>query len=594
MKRLLSLILVIMLMTMAVLTGCSDNGNNNVADAPESTVEVVEAPVDQEAMLTDAVNEQVLSVIPDDIDAEQFLNYPLYMDPTVIDGTMTNSGTDATFICNVNIPLIEIGQNENGLMIVGGGAKSWEISDDGLVYTFHLREFYWEDDMQVTADQYEYSLKRALDPEVGSQVSYMLFDIKNAEKAVKSEVSIEEIGVKAIDDLTLEITLEKVTPYFIQLAYSPMFTPTREDLIEEFGSAYGTDADKIMSCGPFKMTEWVHDSYITLEKNEKYWNADVVALETINFKLIKDRQAMMSELMNHSIDRTSVSTMEWREKLIAMDEFTYGDYILSGTYSLFLNTGYESPEGVKILSNTKVRQAIAASIDKAEATLMLKGNMAIPATGYVPSELQMDGLNYRDASGYSVTNAFDGIDPKALLIEGLEELGVEPDPTLYSIEYLVGSTTATAKKDAEYFYETIRNDLGLNLEIIQVESGVARERGRNGDYGISYQTSYADYNDPSTYLNGWITYLETHVHETFYDNTEYDNLIDAANNSTDTYERLRLFSEGEKLLVETDCIIIPIYHPMSSMMNAAYMKGFINQNYTATQFKTVYTQGRGQ
>jgi len=589
MKKITTIMCVLMALLMLLSACGQEAANNDAVPAVTANSGAVMPEGD------DADNEvEATQVSEEEIDAQQFINYILYYDPSVIDGTMTNKSMDAMIICNVNVPLTEIAQGTNGLKIVGGGAESWEVSDDGLVYTFKLRDFNWEDGVKVTAEQYAYSIRRILDPANASPVSYMLFDIKNAAACVKGEITPDEVGIKALDENTLEITLEKVTPYFVQLTYQPYFTPTREDLVNEWGSQFGTSVETTMSCGPFKLSEWVHDSKMTLVKNDAYWNAEEVKLGQINLKLIRDMQAMMSELMNHTIDRASVSVPEWRQKLIATNEFSYGDYILSGTYSLFMNTKYVDDNGNNILGNAKVRRAIAACIDKEEAAMMLKTDMAIPATGYVPSELQMDGINFRNESGYNVMEAFaeSVSDPKALLIEGLTELGLDPDPSLYSIEYLVGSTAASSKTEAEYFYEVIKNNLGLNLEVVQVESGVARQRRADGEFGMTYVTSYADYNDPSTYLNGWATYLEKHNTNTGYDNVEYDKLIDAANASTDTAERLELFSAAEKLLVETDCIIIPIYHPMSSMMNGIYIKGFINQNYAATQFKTVYTVGR--
>ncbi len=579
-KKILMVMLVLLLAVSMLLAGCG--GKTETPASSEST----EATKTAEA----ATAANTSTEVPD---KEQVINYPLYYDATIVDGTMTNSMMNATMIANINVTLTEIGQVDGELKIVGAGAEKWEVSEDGLEYTFHIRDFNWEDGVKVTAEQYAYSLYRALDPKNGSVMASALYDIKNAEEYVKGNAKKEDLGIAVIDENTLKITVKKVTPYFIQLTYSPVFTPTRQDFVEKYGDKYATEAEYTISCGPFKIAEWDHTSKILLVKNDKYWDAENVLLQQINFKMIKDTQAMMSEMMNHTIDRTSVSKGEWRQKFIDSGEFTYGDYILCGTYSLIANTQYET-NGVKILSNSKVRQALSAAIDRTEATLLLQGEMAIPATGYIPSELQLDDKNYRDEAGYNPIESLQKAvtDPKALLIEGLKELGADPDPSKYTISYLVGNTTADGKKEAEYFQETYKTKLGINLEIEQVEASVKTQRAKDGDYGLSYVTSYADYNDPSTYLNSWLTYQEGHSYETGYNNKQYDQYVDAANNSINPAERLDLFKKAEKLLVEDDCIVFPIFHPMSSMMNASYVRGFINQNFAPTQFKSVYTVGR--
>ncbi len=526
--------------------------------------------------------------VPDEV---QFFNYPFMADPRNIDGAMTNFMLDLTIIGNVHQTMTELIFVDEVLTMVPGAAESWEISEDGLVYTFNLRDMNWEDGQALTAHDYALTLFRALDPNSGSVKAGDLFNIENALEYFQGNADKEDVGIRVPDDKTLEITLKQVTPYFINLTYAGLFTPTRQDMVDQYGEQFGIIGDSILASGPFKVKEWVNDVHLILEKNENYWDADSVLLETITFKMIRDVQAIMSELMNGTIDRTSVTIQEWRDRLITTGNFSYGDYVLAGTYFLIFNTDYEV-NGVKPLSNVKVRQAISAAIDREEATFMLRGDMAIPATGFIPSTVGLDNHNFREVTNYNPIEAIQARvpDPKALLEEGLAELGISIND--FTIEFLAGGTTAQHRSEAEFFQEVLQRELGLKLEITQVETAVRTQNSRAGDFGITYSLWYAGQNDPGIYFNNWLTNLETHSYKTGYDNQQFDEYVLAANSTMDEEIRRHNFNRAEWLLAEEDCIVAPIYHPISSMMTAKYMRGFVNQNFAPTAFKTVYTVGR--
>lgn len=577
MKKVLSVILAASL-AFGLLTGCS--GNQKPVDAEKPNQEV-NNPSDSNS------NE------PGELDENQYLNYSLMGDPKVIDTTQTNFTTDLVIACNTTMSLTRLQKVDGNLAAQPYGAKSWTVSDDGLVYTFTLNEAQWEDGVPVTAQHYVDAIRRTLDPQLASPASSTLYVIKNAELARRGDIALEELGVKAIDDLTLEITLENPVPYFMDLTYSPAYSPVRLDVIEKSGSKYGTDVDTLISCGAYKLAEWVHDSHLKLVKNETYFEADKVNLKEINFKIIKDSNSIMSELYTGGIDRASVSNVEWREKMIQSGKFNYGDYILSGTHMLVVNTAYED-NGVKLLSNAKIRRAISACIDREEAGSLLNADLAVPATGLVASTISVGGENFREATGYNGTawNA-EITDPKALFIEGLNELGADPDPSKYSIKYLVRSTTATSKDNAEYFYEIFKNAIGFDLEIVQVESSVGRDMTKNGDFGITNTSIYADYNDPYSLLETWIS-ANNVSYNNGWKNEEFDKLLLDSSSVKDMKERANMLAKAEKILVEDDCVIIPIFHPMSSMMTAKYVYGFNNEAsmFAPTLFSTVYTSGR--
>ncbi len=520
---------------------------------------------------------------------EQVLNYALTSDPTILDSTQTNTTTDLVVACNIGVSVTRLQMKDGVLASQPYGAASWEQSEDGMTWTFTLADVIWEDDVPVTAQHYVDGLKRIVDPITGSVQASLLTSLKNAKSIIEGSMDISELGVVALDDKTLQVELEEYIPYFLDLTYGPCFMPIRLDVMEEYGSKYATEAEYTIACGAFKLEEWVHDSHLKLVKNDKYFETDESWLEEINFKIIKDTNSVMAELYSGNIDRSSVSSTEWREKLIATDNFNYGDYVIAGTCTLIQNTAYES-NGVPILSNAKIRRAISACIDRTEVGSVLNSGLAVAAEGYVPITLSVDGVNFSTASNQSLVSDMQSeIDPKALFIEGLEELGVDTDPSKYSIHYLVRSTTTTERDKAEYFYEVFKTAIGFNLEIEQVESSAGLDMVKAGEFGLVSVTYYADFNDPYSLLSSYISSVGSN-YKTSWVNERYDECCFDAASSRDTDERIALFAEAETILVAEDAVAVPLYHPMSSMMTAKYVKGFQSEasTFCPTLFATVY------
>ncbi len=587
MKRLLALILALMF----VLAACSSGTDSGSTDSGTTDSGTTDSGTTDAGTTDEGADTTIDGLVPDE---EQFINYSLYSDPKILDTTQTNTITDLVVVANTVVSLTRLQKDDDGsLKPMPYGAASWTKSDDGLVYTFNLADVVWEDGVPVTAQHYMDAFLRVLDPAIASPSAEMLNPIKNAEAYRLGEVGVEEFGVKIINDKTIEITLGELVPYFMDMTYNPVYSPIRLDVMEQHGSTYGTEPDTLIACGAFKVEEWVHDSHVKLVKNPTYFETDQSLLEEINFKIIKDSNAIMAELFSGTIDRSSVSVKEWREKFIEQGDHNYGDYVLAGTYILIPNTTWTDENGVALLSNAKIRQALSSALNRAEVADIVAGGLAVPAEGFVPSIITVDGQNYRTTTGYSAVEAHISADPKALFIEGLTELGVDPDPTKYTIDYLVRSTTATSKDQAEYFYEVFKSAIGVELEIRQVESAVGREITMAGDYGMTYTTYYSDYNDPNALLSSWIS-SSTNSYNTGWTNAAYDEAMAKANSSTSTEERLELFKEAERVFIEQDCAIIPVYHPMSSMMTAKYVQGFEAEasGFAPTLFATVWTSGR--
>lgn len=585
-KKRLTAVLLAFALTLGGCGGDSSTTTSTPTSTSQSQVVNQDGGVDGSAGNYDDSGE----VIPD---AEQYMNYCLTSDPKVLDTTQTNTTTDLVVVANTVISLTRLQMFEGALTAMPYGAKSWDKSDDGMKYTFYLEEdAVWTDGVPVTAQQYVDAFQRILSPDVASPSATIINPIKNAEAVRLGEVDPSELGAKAIDDYTLEIELEYFVAYFMDLTYNPVFSPVRLDVIEQYGSSYGVEAENIIGCGAFTLDEWVHDSHLTLVKNPTYFQADDVLLEQINFKIIKDTNTIMAELYSGNVDRSSVSSVEWREKLIAADLHNYGDYVLGGTYMMILNTEYET-NGVKIFSNEKIRQAISSAIDREQAVDFVANGLGIPAQGLIPSTISLDGSNYRELSGYVPMASHEAQDAKELFIEGLNELGVDPDPSKYSINFLVRSTSAADKDIAEYYYEVFKSTIGIKIDIQQVESAVGRDLTMAGDFGMTTVTYYSSTNDPNSLLSPWIS-SATGNYNHGWTSEAYDTAVATANSSADSSVRLENFMEAERLVVEEAALLIPIYHPMSSMMTAKYLYGFQSEasSFAPALFSTVFTSGR--
>ena len=210
---------------------------------------------------------------------------------------------DRNLFANLKEPLTRIKDGE----VTGAGAESWEISDDGLTYTFHLRENHWSDGQKVTAQDYVTALQRQCDPANAFAFTSDYADIKNFDAIAKGEADASSLGATAPDENTLVIELERVN---VSLLSSTEFFPDRADIAQQHGDTLGTEAEKTPCCGPFLLKAWTHNSSLELAKNENYWDAENVSLEKVTYHIIPDENAQLASLENGSLDYLGVSTPE--------------------------------------------------------------------------------------------------------------------------------------------------------------------------------------------------------------------------------------------------------------------------------------------
>lgn len=521
------------------------------------------------------------------IDKEQYYNTYISADPTSFDSTQASDSYAIGILNNVMEPLTRLEEKEDqSTYVAPAGAERWETSEDGLVWTFHLTDNKWSDGVAVTAEDYAYGITRALDPEVGSPLAYLLLPIKNAYSVNMGEIGVEELGVKAVDEKTLEITLEQPTSYFLQLTYLTIMFPQRKDVVEEHGDKYGTEVEYAVYNGPFKAEKWVHNNEVILTKNQEYWDKDKVKLETVNFKIIQDENAIYNSLENGSIDSAAASTKQWIDTFTGNEKLEHSESINPEIYYQYYNQEDE------LFSNDKVRKAFTLAIDREELVNVIYDGINEGAYGFIPNAITVNDTEFRGVAEEPIKKLQEeNPDAKALLVEGLKELGMDTDTSKITVTLSLGGTNQWTKTLAEYIQQTYKKVLGINLEIDMLEWGVFIDNFYNHDYQLAQMSWTAEFNDPlcmfscldssqDGFMIGW-------------GNDRVDELIKEATSETDTDKKVKMIEEIEDIFMYKDGCVAPLTFSKSNYFTYKYVKGLTVTPFATSGYKYVYTEGRG-
>lgn len=439
-----------------------------------------------------------------------------------------------------------------------GAAETVDISDDNTVFTFHLREDgQWTNGDPVTANDFSFAWQQALNPDVAADYGYFLYFIKNAEAYFNGEVEWEEVGVKVIDDLTLEVTLDHAIPYAQFLFSFGTLAPINQKFYEEVGAdAYSTDAEYFCTNGAFKLTEWTHDSLIVTEKNADFHGADEVYLDKINWKIITDAQAGLTEFFSGGLDMVNLTTGELIQQAesqgYALDQYADGS-----AFYIYMNHNNE------YLQNANLRKALALGFDKEMMVNTVYQNGNQPMTSFTSdSVLGADGVT-PFAESLRAWNNGEDLTPKngdveaakGYLETALSELGCTVEDLSAALSVDCGPSSV-AQAEAAFYQEQWLQNLGIDVTINPMETKQGSENRKNGNYVMSLTGWGPDYNDPMTFLDLWVSTGGNN--QTGYASAEYDKLISDASFETDFEKRQEMFYEAEKLIVE-DLPVAPSY-----------------------------------
>lgn len=453
--------------------------------------------------------------------------------------------------------------------LVPGMADGEPVANkDKTVYNIKIKDAKWSNGDQVTAQDFVYAWQRALDPEQKSEYGpYMMVGkIKNADKVYNKKAKPEELGIKAVSDKELQITLEKPIPYFQSLLSFPTFYPVNEKFVKEQGDKYAKTAKNLVYNGPFELSSWDGPQATTWEykKNEEYWDKKNVSMTKLTFKVSKDPQAAVNAFEAGEADITPklstpaiISQYEGDKRMKRLLEPT--------VFWLKMNQGNKS------LKNENVRRAIATAIDKEAFVNDVLQNGSVAAYYQIPKDFVHDesGKDFRDGMPkYLETNKDEA---KKLFEKGLKELGTSK----VTLNYL-GDDSETAKTIGAFIKDQLEKTLpGLDINIQSVPFATRIDRDKKEDYDLQMAGWGPDYLDPITFSDLFITGGgNNHMG---YSDKKYDQLLKDASGklAAKPEERWKALQEAEKVLLQDDAALSPIYQRATNYLINNKVKGFV-------------------
>lgn len=449
---------------------------------------------------------------------------------------------------------------------VGEGlAESWEDNEneDGTVtYTFHLRDAKWSDGTPITAQDFEFSWFRAIDPEVAAEYSYQLTDtagIKGAAAYFEGEITDEsQVGIKAVDDKTFEVTLERDIPFFLSLCSFPTFIAAQQAAVEEFGEEFASAPDKMVYSGPFVISEWQHDQKLNLKKNENYWDAENVKLEEIQGDMIVEANTSINLYESDELDVTGVPAE-------FIDTYKDSDEFLSFAEATTWYVQYNCED--KYTSNQNLRFALSSAIDRQSFVDNVLANGSLVAGGLTPPLLPgKDGKEFAENRG-DVLPAYDTDAAKEYFDKALEELGATKEEVEKHLSFLTGESD-NAKKYAAAIQAMWKQTLGIEVPIEYASFAIRLDRYNRKDYTTTFAGWSGDYNDPLTFMDLFVTGGGNN--DAFWSNETYDAAIKEALEG-DEVSRIDAMITAEKALAE-ELPVMPVYVQARNVLQKSNVK----------------------
>ena len=452
-----------------------------------------------------------------------------------------------------------LSENPKTLAPEPGVAERWEVSEDGRVYTFHFRaNAKWTNGDVVKAGDFAYSYERMLTPEMATKYGYMLHVLKNAKAFNEGTLKdFSKVGVKAVDDRTLVLTLEEPTPYFLQLINHYSWYPVHPPTIEKFGGMTKRDSQwtqpkNFVGNGSFRLKEWKLNEHILVEKSPTYWDADKVRLEKIYFlpissaeteeKMFRDNQLHVTQ----TIPLTRIEHYQKKEpELLRVDPYL-------GTYFYRVNVNH------KALKDKRVRQALAMAINRYEITRFVMKAGQIPAYYMTPP----------NTAGYTSQAKF-AFDP-ARARQLLAEAGYPGGKGFPKID-IYYNTSEAHKQVAEALQQMWKKTLQIDVGLFNQEWKVYLDTVNKIKYDVARAGWIGDYNDPNTFLDMWLTGGGNN--QTGWSNARYDQLIQEASQTSNPAARFEKFQKAEAILLD-EMPVIPIYFYVSLTLVKPNVRGW--------------------
>lgn len=460
--------------------------------------------------------------------------------PESIDPAINTTVDGATLIIHAFEGLCTLDQDG---VPIPGQAESWTISDDKLTYTFTLREgLKWSDGTDLTAEDFVYAWNRAISPDTAADYEYMFDVIDGYDEG--------SLNVTALDDRTLQVVLKAVTPYFLELTAFPAYSPVQKATIEKNGDQWALSPKTYVGNGPYKLSKWVASSYMIYVKNEYYWNSEALGPDSIKFVLMDDDSSILSAyekgeiLFADSLPNDEIDA--WKDK---PDFYMEGQL---GTYYVSYNCA------VAPFDNPLVREALTLAVDRNYICVEIGQAGQQPAGAFVPIGLSdVDpNVQFRDVGGNYYDPSAEAYEANlARAKELLAEAGYPNGEGFPAVTYLYN--TSTGHQLIAEALQQMWGKLGIQVTIESQDWATFINTRKNGDYQIARNGWLADYNDPISFLDMWVTGGGNN--DAQWSNAEYDQLISEVKASSDATERMTKMHQAEDILFD-EWVLCPIYY----------------------------------
>ncbi|KAF0824621.1 MAG: peptide ABC transporter substrate-binding protein [Bacillota bacterium] len=495
--------------------------------------------------------------------SENVLNLSLDNDIPDLNQVKTTDAISFAVLNNVMEGLYRLDENNEPQPAM---AESYEKSEDGLTYTFTLREgIKWSNGDPVTANDFKYSWLRSMHPDTAGAYASILTDyIKGGAEFAAGEAEVDAVAIEVKDDKTLVVELVQPTPFFLGLTAFVTYFPLNEKFVSEQGDKFALTHDAILYNGPFILTDYDQAKGVSMDKNQEYWDKESVALEQVNMKVIKEQSTALNLYEAGELDKVYLSSADVDSYKDSPEFNTETEF---RTYFIQFNLGKEP------FQNKNILKALQLGYDPEVLTSVVLNNGSEPAYGLIASDMAgVEGKSFREIQGDVIKP--DAEKAKELWEKGVEELGKTPE-----IELLISDDTVS-KDTGTFLQSEYKKNLGIDISLDTQPYSARLDSMRADDYQMAVNRWGADYNDAMTYLNLWANPSNPFFRGN-YVNEKYKELVNSAAEDADDQSRIEKLLEAEKLILE-DGALGPLYYDGLSFLQKPYLKGLVTHPYGAS------------
>ncbi|MFA0036234.1 peptide ABC transporter substrate-binding protein [Vibrio sp. 10N.261.52.A1] len=481
-------------------------------------------------------------------------------EPNTLDPSFVNSGMPGDIIVNDMFEGFVI-ENSDG-QIIPGQAESWTFSNGGKTVTFVLKDdLKWSNGDPVTAADFVFGWQRAVSPKTGNNTGFVFStaNIVNASEILSRDKDPSELGIKALDERTVEISLSKPTPYVMSLMSIKTFFPLPTKLVEEKGDQW-TRAENITTNGAYTLSKWVPNEYVEVTRNPNYWDNDSTVINKVTYLGLSSQNAELIRYQSGEIDMTNRVQLEYYQKLVKESPEQIKAQALLGSYVYSFNTR-QAP-----FDDVRVRQALSMAVDREILVDKVTGQGEPEAYSVTPNNIP----DY--TAPKSVFEALNSVERQAKAKQLLEDAGYnEANPLKFTLTY---NTSENHKKIA-IAIASMWKPLGVNVELQNMEWKAYVAAKGTGDYQLARSWAFGDYPEPSALLEAFT--CDHTANESGFWNPEYDELLQQASKTEDQANRFALYQHAESILNESSAVM-PLYHYNHTRLVRNTLKGFPNNN----------------